>query len=77
MCCRLLSDYFGRCIELASVYEHNPEKLIEVAALLDELIQNGAENAAMQQKPPVGHNVSALAPNNQVQHAHTKQKKHH
>ena len=67
-----------RLKELASVLEHNPEKQIEVAALLDELIQKGkAENAAMQQKPPVGHIVSALAPNNQVQHAHTKKKKHH
>ena len=66
-----------RLKELASIYEHNPDKLIEVAAILDQLIQKGkAENAAMRQKP-VGHIVSALAPNNQTQHTHTKQKKHH
>jgi hypothetical protein len=64
-----------RLKELVSVYEDKPEKIIEVAALLDRLIQEGkAENAAMQPKP-VGHCVSALAPNDRrVQHTHTKQK---
>ena len=66
-----------RLKELASVYEHRPEKLIEVAALLDKLIQQGkAENAAMQTKP-VGHFVSALAPNKRLQHTHIRQKAHH
>lgn len=63
-----------RLKELVSVYEDKPEKIIEVAALLDRLIQEGkAENAAMQPKP-VGHCVSALAPNNRLQHTHTTQK---
>lgn len=63
--------------ELASVYEHQTEKLVEVAALLDKLIQDGkAENAALQQKP-VGHSVSAVAPNCRAQHTHHRQKHHH
>jgi hypothetical protein len=60
-----------RLKELVRVYEDKPEKIIEVAALLDMLIQEGKkENATMQPKL-VGHCVSALAPNDRVQHAHT------
>jgi transcription-repair coupling factor (superfamily II helicase) len=66
-----------RLKKLASLYEHKPFKLIEFAAVLDQWIQKGeAENAATQRKP-VGHIISALAPNNQVQLTHNKQKKHH
>jgi hypothetical protein len=65
---------YPRLKELASVYENNPERLREVAAVLDELIQKGkAENAAMQQKP-AGKMVSAVARNMNVkQHKHSKQ----
>ena len=65
---------YPRVKELASIYENNPEKLREVAAVLDELIQKGkAENAAMQQKP-AGKMVSATARNMRVkQHKHSKQ----
>jgi hypothetical protein len=68
---------YPRLKELASVYENNPERLREVAAVLDEWIQKGkAENAAMQQKP-AGKMVSAVARNMHVkQHKHSKQIHH-
>ncbi len=63
-----------RLKELASVYEHMPEKLLPLTIVLDEFIQRGkAINAALQPRPPVGHIVSSIVPNGCVQHAHTKQ----
>jgi hypothetical protein len=68
---------YPRVKELASVYENNPERLREVAAVLDELIKKGkAENAALQHKP-AGKMVSAVARNMHVkQHKHSKQSHH-
>jgi hypothetical protein len=66
---------YPRLKELASVYENNPAKLREVAAILDELIQKGkAENAAMEPKPS-GTMVSAVARNRNVhKKKHSKQR---
>ena len=68
---------FPRLKELASVYNsHPPEKVQEVAAVLDELTQRGkAENAAMvQQQIPAGQLVSAVGRNVQArQHKQAKQ----
>jgi hypothetical protein len=68
---------YPRLKELVSVYENNPERLREVAAVLDELIQKGkAENAAMQQKPE-GKMISSVTRNMHVkQHKHSKQLHH-
>ena len=69
---------YPRLKELASVYENNPERLREVAAVLDELIQKGkAETAAMQQKPK-GKMVPAVARNMHgvKQHTHSKRSHH-
>lgn len=68
---------FPRFKELTSIYDgHPPEKIMEVAAVLDELIQKGkAENAAMvQQQIPVGQFVSAVGRNMHArQHKQAKQ----
>ena len=68
---------FPRLKELASVYDsHPPEKVQEVAAVLDELIQRGkAENAAMvQQQIPAGQLVLAVGRNVHArQHKQAKQ----
>jgi hypothetical protein len=62
---------YPRVKELASIYENNPERLQEVAAVLDELIQKGkAENAVTKQKP-AGQIISAIPRNGNV-----KQRKH-
>ena len=56
---------FPRLKELVSVYDdHPPEKILEVAAVLDDLIQKGkAESAAMQQEKLAGQVVSVVAIN--------------
>ena len=65
---------YPRVKELASIYENNPERLQEIAAVLDELIKKGkAENAVTKQKP-AGQMISAIPRNGNVkQRKHSKQ----
>ena len=70
---------FPRLKELVSLYDsHPPDKLREVAAVLDDLIQKGkAESAAMQQKKPAGRVVPSIARNMHARkHKHVKQIHH-